>query len=337
MGQFRRFLNEAALKELHLEGRLFTWSNERAHPTLEKIDRVFVSSEWEGLYPGYDLCSLASLCFDHAPLLLRTNRNFFAKKRFLFRSFWTKFPGFLEVIKKAWHCPLQEASPILLFRNTTRFLKSWSDRVVGNVRLQIELAKEVAHRLEVARDRRQLATHEEGLRKFLKLKSLALASLQRTIARQESRILWLSEGDASTKFFHIHASARRRRNFIRTLEVGEQVLVDEGRKAEAVYSFFDAVLGTTPLRANSINLELLDLPSLDLHGLGNRFTEEEVLHVIRSLRPDKAPRPRWIHGQVAWEIIRPDLMRAFEAFWHMDIRDLHLSNEALMILTPQIN
>jgi hypothetical protein len=110
MGQFRRFLNEAALKELHLEGRLFTWSNERAHPTLEKIDRVFVSSEWEGLYPGYDLCSLASLCFDHAPLLLRTNRNFFAKKRFLFRSFWTKFPGFLEVIKKAWHCPLQEAS-----------------------------------------------------------------------------------------------------------------------------------------------------------------------------------------------------------------------------------
>jgi hypothetical protein len=69
----------------------------------------------------------------------------------------------------------------------------------------------------------------------------------------------------------------------------QQVLVNEGRKAEAVYSFFDAVLGTTPLRANSINLELLDLPSLDLHGLGNRFTEEEVLHVIRSLRPDKAP------------------------------------------------
>jgi hypothetical protein len=39
--------NAAALKELRLEERLFTWSNECAHPTLKKIDRFFVSAEWE--------------------------------------------------------------------------------------------------------------------------------------------------------------------------------------------------------------------------------------------------------------------------------------------------
>jgi hypothetical protein len=43
MGQFCRLLNEAALKEVHLNGHLFTWSNERAHPTLERIDRPFIS------------------------------------------------------------------------------------------------------------------------------------------------------------------------------------------------------------------------------------------------------------------------------------------------------
>jgi hypothetical protein len=37
MGQFRCFV-----KELHLSGCLFTWSNERAHPTLERIDRAFI-------------------------------------------------------------------------------------------------------------------------------------------------------------------------------------------------------------------------------------------------------------------------------------------------------
>jgi endonuclease/exonuclease/phosphatase family metal-dependent hydrolase len=42
MGQFRRFLEEAAMKEIHLQGRLFTWSNERAHPTLMKIDSVYL-------------------------------------------------------------------------------------------------------------------------------------------------------------------------------------------------------------------------------------------------------------------------------------------------------
>jgi exonuclease III len=45
MGQFRRILNEAALKEIHLQGQLFMWSNEQAHPTLERIDRTFLLNE----------------------------------------------------------------------------------------------------------------------------------------------------------------------------------------------------------------------------------------------------------------------------------------------------
>jgi hypothetical protein len=36
--------------------------------------------------------------------------------------------------------------------------------------------------------------------------------------------------------------------------------------------------------------------------------------------------------QVAWDIIQPDLMAALDAFWCHDTRDLHATNEALMIL-----
>jgi hypothetical protein len=45
MGQFHHFLNDAILKEIHLTGRLYTWHSERAHPTLECIDRVFISND----------------------------------------------------------------------------------------------------------------------------------------------------------------------------------------------------------------------------------------------------------------------------------------------------
>jgi exonuclease III len=55
MGQFKSFLNYASLKEIHLGGRLFTWSNERTHPTLERIDRAFISRKWDELYPHHDL------------------------------------------------------------------------------------------------------------------------------------------------------------------------------------------------------------------------------------------------------------------------------------------
>jgi hypothetical protein len=58
IGQFCRFLNEVTLKEIHLQGRLFTWSNERAHPTLERIDQVFINAEWDSLFPHHDMLSL---------------------------------------------------------------------------------------------------------------------------------------------------------------------------------------------------------------------------------------------------------------------------------------
>jgi hypothetical protein len=44
MGRFRRFLNDLELEELHLYDRLFTWRNERTHPMLERIDRMFIFS-----------------------------------------------------------------------------------------------------------------------------------------------------------------------------------------------------------------------------------------------------------------------------------------------------
>jgi hypothetical protein len=46
-----------------------------------------------------------------------------------------------------------------------------------------------------------LSSHEELLRQELKLKSLGLSFLQRTIAMQKSRLLWLSEGKLPRSFF----------------------------------------------------------------------------------------------------------------------------------------
>jgi hypothetical protein len=64
-------INTANLKEIHLEGWLFTWSNECAHPTLKRIDRAFIYVDWKLLFPNHDMHSLSSLCLDHALLLLK--------------------------------------------------------------------------------------------------------------------------------------------------------------------------------------------------------------------------------------------------------------------------
>jgi hypothetical protein len=111
MGQFRRFLEEAVVEEVHLQGRLFTWSNERAHPTLERIDMVFISNEWDDLFPYNDMHPLSSMCSDHAPLLLHMDNSYVTRRRFYFGAFWPKCAGFMEAVQLAWHCPLRDANP----------------------------------------------------------------------------------------------------------------------------------------------------------------------------------------------------------------------------------
>jgi hypothetical protein len=39
--------------------------------------------------------------------------------------------------------------------------------------------------------------------------------------------------------------------------------------------------------------------------------------------------------QVAWQVIRPDIMQAFDAFWHNDTHNLHSVNEAFLTLLPK--
>jgi hypothetical protein len=89
----------------------------------------------------------------------------------------------------------------------------------------------------------------------------------------------------------VHANARRRRKFIHTLQDDGRAYVDEDQKAHLAFTFFDDILGMTAIRTGAINLELLDLPRLDLSQLEQRFTKAEVWEAIKSLPPDKAPGP----------------------------------------------
>jgi hypothetical protein len=64
---------------------------------------------------------------------------------------------------------------------------------VGNMCLQLVVAKEVIFKLEQAQDHRSLSEEEIILRNELKMKCLGIASLNRTIVRQCSRLLFLHE------------------------------------------------------------------------------------------------------------------------------------------------
>jgi hypothetical protein len=187
MGKFHRFLQDMESSKVHLHGRLFTWSNEQAHPTLSRIDKAFACIAWCDIFPHYHLRAGSSAVTDHAPLLLYTNICAVAKKRFRFETIWPKFPGYLDAMSRAWHDVVPNANPFCTLdcklRRTANALKSWSAKFVGSVRLQLAVAKEVILQFDRQQDRCLLSPEEGALRKGLKVKCLGLAALQCTIAR----------------------------------------------------------------------------------------------------------------------------------------------------------
>jgi hypothetical protein len=140
------------------------------------------------------LQALSSSASDHAPLHLSMNDAFRPKKRFIFEMFWLKLEGFDDDVKEAWKCDPTIVDPFwrldALFRNVAESLRAWGQRKAGNIKLQLAIANTVIFRLDVAQERRLLSPGERWLRKTLKL-VVGLASLERTIARQRSRIRWL--------------------------------------------------------------------------------------------------------------------------------------------------
>lgn len=147
MGRFRRFLNDLELSELHLNGLLLTSSNERTHPTWSALT--------ECSFPTSGRCCFrAPTCRHSPPDDLTTPRccnnlttAFTPKRRFHFRAFWLQFGGYLEAVEAAWIGSRLVVDPLRtidhLLREIAKGLKRWRVKVVGSIRTQIQVAKEV--------------------------------------------------------------------------------------------------------------------------------------------------------------------------------------------------
>ncbi|KAE8766449.1 hypothetical protein D1007_43285 [Hordeum vulgare] len=268
--------------------------------------------------------------------------HFLDKKRFRFEVFWTKLEGSEDAIKEAWQCDNDIVDLFkrldALFQNTMTFLQAWGQHKAGNIKIFMEVENWVIFRFDHTQEVRLLSGQELWLRRSLKLALLGMASFERTIKRQHSRIKLLKEGDANTKLFQGVANGSRSKSFIPKVRRGTEILTEESNIEDVFYEAYGNLLGKASARDHTTDLQYIGMTQLDLIELDAIFTEKEVWQTMKETPSDRAPGPDGFIGLLyhkARPVIKHNIMVVFLKMFVEDGRGFGKLNEAHTMLIPK--
>ncbi|XP_023878931.2 uncharacterized protein LOC111991384 [Quercus suber] len=237
---FQECLDSCKMIDIGFLGTHYTWSNQRplTHLIQERIDRVFVNVEWNGLFLEASVQHLERAHSNHCPVLLCLNRsqdvNF--PRPFRFQLTWLTHLDFPRVVREARASLTRLPVAVSTFVDKARI---WNKNVFGNL---FHRKKRVFARLGGIQTAMSINPNNflVNLERELRAEYHEISKLEEEFWAMKSRITWLVEGDRNTSFYHTLALVHRRRNHISYMKdsvgnwvQGEREIADYIRKGYA--------------------------------------------------------------------------------------------------------
>ncbi|XP_070010375.1 uncharacterized protein [Nicotiana sylvestris] len=258
-------INKCNLVDLGLKGSKYTWTNNRRNKKgliLERLDKVFGNEEWIELFPKSSIIHLPRTHSDHNHILTELIPRNRSLHKFPFRleTFWCKHLEFQTIVKNNWN----NSDYFKASLNLVDKLKPWKDSTFENI---MGRKRKLLARLQGIQSSNSYAT-SSFLRKLeldLQNEFNDIIKIEEDYWKLRSRIMWLNDGDSNTKFFHVSATNRKRRNKINYFKNEENPL-------------------NLQSRCNKINLDNLVTPSFanwfeynfdDLEALTRRSNKKD--------------------------------------------------------------
>ena len=156
---------------------------------------------------------------------------------FRYETMWETHDNFRDMLSAEWG-----ASPpctmVHELRNKlsdlAKDLGRWSRDTFGNVRKEIRQLKNMFKELKNDPLRTGPSLGELKLNEWL----IEMYHREEIMWRQRARVEWLSAGDKNTKFFHLRASLRRKKNMIKALQNSLGVEITDPGELKALANGF---------------------------------------------------------------------------------------------------
>jgi hypothetical protein len=217
------WMNKWWLIELNPVNRKFTWGNNQENLVLAKLDRIFVSTDWEAKYPLVKVVGLAKGTSDHTPLLVDSGdmKNLGSRKRFRFEKWWLERAEFRDIVVRAWSEWCSSSNPLDKWQHKVRVFrrlaKGWAANVIADMNRQKQSIMAEFNWLDIESENRVLDAREKARMNDLSRELNHLLALEEIKIRQISMDRMILEGDMNTAYFCGVANQRFRKKRIECL------------------------------------------------------------------------------------------------------------------------
>ena len=206
-------------------------------------------------------------------------------------------------------------------RRLRQYLRGWAKHTAGAYKQEKKRLIAGLDELDKKAETSILTDNEINLKHYLKERLISLLREEEINWYERAKVKSLLQGDDNTRFFHLVANGKHRKQHIFRIEQEDGVIVGDLELKKYITNYYKNLFG----KPDEIDISLVesridDIPQVtdaENDTFISAFTEIEVKEAVFQMEHNKAPGPDGFPAeffQVFWEIIKKDLMALFKDF-----------------------